>query len=123
MDAFQAAHTPSSFSPDVDLTSDRAEHVASMPHSYAALLGHAIWWGHDGESYATTNVVATPPTVTHFKAPLAGGPVEVMHLDGSYVPAPRGMFVGPFRYVGTVVTDETEGQFSEYMTSAIYYQW
>jgi len=83
----------------IDLTTDRAVHVAAFRHAYIVELGSATWWSDDTHPYMTTNVVAIAPVVTHFRAPLSGGQVEVMGLDGSWSPFPAHLSAR-FRYVG-----------------------
>src|ERR1700729_3983676 len=98
----------------IDLTTNRALHVARRLTVHVRAIGVATWYAEDGDRYATTNVAPIWPTVTHFRAPLSGGKVEVMALDGSY--SPTGLDVTTFTYRGTdglhtytanaIVTDE-----------------
>ena len=89
-----------------DMTTDRAVHVAAFrPTLFAAAMHpHTTWYDH-GDGYAYCSVSPIEPIVCWFRAPIAGGEVEVNSADGTAW-SDALMYVGTFEFAGYTGMEE-----------------
>lgn len=104
-----------------DLTTHRTAHFAAFRETHLAALLAATWWD-TGDGYASTNVAPIGYTVTHFRAPLTGGPIEINAL--STEATPWGAYLHIFPRVEAhgfdlVKIDDSEDAMHEYTVSGL----
>jgi hypothetical protein len=71
----------------IDITTNRVIHFHMYVSRYIHRLGNlpsGTYWWDNGDGYATTNVIAAWPVVTHFRIPLSGGDLEVSDVAGEW---------------------------------------
>ena len=90
-----------------DMTTNRAVHVAAFKSTFFAAIGHphTVWYDR-GDGYADCSVSPIEPTVVHFRAPIAGGPVEVEAFPADNAWRDTGMNIGAFEFAGYVGMEE-----------------
>ena len=78
----EANHELHTLREGIDLDTDRSILVAAFASIFYAELTHVTWYHHEGDRHVYTNVAPIAPTVVHFRAPIAGGTVEVCDVLG-----------------------------------------